>query len=526
MLEILEGFPKRMEFIAIVDSITNRKNKSEKMENLFSENQMENLILSTLVYIMETTLTEEEECTIENITVFIKNIIPAYTKKSIDAKELTRYIIKDILQNKGQNRYYEITDYSTNKPQKLPIRLIADKLNDEEKVVYELTKQGYNFLFRTKEVDDELGFKIEEVKLKMLIHKKNYKKAVSTSRELIRMLKNKKIELNQFEDNLRNNINNITGEMYDDLVNKMYQLLEEEYKEMEQIEILINESMDRIKEEEQMVVTLDEKTKNAKKEIWNISKNIKTALNMQIELLTKCKKTKKLYMETLKESMEYSIVKTYNFKEQILEKLEKAKTEDVLEIYSKLLRPLFMPRIKKTLNLNTVYDTQTKINKEEEEEYSVEQDILAERHAIEERTKKRNEAHIEVIKTLFQYASEHREGFDFKQYFAYLEDNELKNNMIEEKLIFMQMLKLYDLEEIDIKEWQKEENENQLESNGEFDLAYCLKKISYNEPNFYGISKIAIEKTNEELEFEIENEEKIEKIEMTNLKFTVQEGGN
>lgn len=98
--------------------------------------------------------------------------------------------------------------------------------------------------------------------------------------------------------------------------------------------------------------------------------------------------------------------------------------------------------------------------------------------------------------------------------------------MIEEKLIFMQMLKLYDLEEIDIKEWQKEENENQLESNGEFDLAYCLKKISYNEPNFYGISKIAIEKTNEELEFEIENEEKIEKIEMTNLKFTVQEGGN
>ena len=33
---------------------------------------MENLILSTLVYIMETTLTEEEECTIENIIGFIK----------------------------------------------------------------------------------------------------------------------------------------------------------------------------------------------------------------------------------------------------------------------------------------------------------------------------------------------------------------------------------------------------------------------------------------------------------------------
>ena len=522
MLEILEGFPKRMEFIAIVDSITNRKNKSEKIENLFSENQMENLILSTLVYIMETTLTEEEECTIENITTFIKEIVPLYTKKHIDVKELTRYIIKDILQNKGQNRYYEITDYSENKTIKIPIRLIADKLNEEEKVIYELTKQGYNFLFRTKEVDDELGFKIEEVKLKMLIHKKNYKKAVSTSRELIRMLKNKKIELNQFENNLRNNINSITGETYDNLVNNMYQLLEEEYEEMEQIETLINESMDRIKEEEQMVGNLDEKTKNAKKEIYNISKNIKTALNMQIELLTLCKKTKKLYMDTLKESMEYSIVKTYNFKEEILENLEKAKFENILEIYAKLLRPLFMPKIKKTLNLNTIYDTQTKINKEEQEEYSVEQEILAKQIETEERIKRRNEAHIEVIKTLFKYASEHIEGFDFKQYFNSLQTNKLKENMLEEKLIAMQMLKLYDLEEIDIKEWEKEENTEQIESNGEFDLAYCLKNISYYEPSFYGISKIKIEKTEENFEFEIEKEENIEKVEMTNFIFKVE----
>lgn len=521
MLEILEGFPKRMEFIAIVDSITNRKNKSEKIENIFSENQMENLILSILVYIMETTLTEEEECTIENITTFTKTIIPTYTTKKIDTKELTRYIVKDILQNKGQNRYYDIIDYSTNKTQKIPIRLISDKLNNEDKVIYELTKQGYNFLFRTKEVDDELGFKIEEVKLKMLIHKKNYKKAVSTSRELIRMLKNKKIEINQFEDNLRNNINKISGEKYDNLVNETYQLLEEEYQDMEQIETLINESINRIKEEEKMLGTLDEKTKNAKKEIWNISKNIKTALNMQIELLTQCKKTKKLYMETLKESMEYSIVKTYNFKEEILEKIEKAEYKNILEIYTKLLRPLFMPKIEKRLNLNTIYDAQTKINKEEEEEYSIEQEILAQKHEIEERIKRRNQAHIEVIKTLFQYASEHTEGFDFKEYFESLKTNKLKNNMIEEKLIFMQMLKLYDLKEINIQEWEKEKNENLLESNGEFDLSYCLKNISYDEPNFYEVNKIVIEKLDENLEFEIEKDNSIEKIEMTNLSFMV-----
>lgn len=310
MLEILEDFNKRMEFIAIVDSITNRKNTSDKIESLFEEHKMENLIISTLVYIMETTLSQEESVTIGNITSFIKRILPSYisNKNQIDAKTLTRYIIKDILQNKGQNRYYSIMNYDTGKLENTNIRLIFDKLNDEGQVIYELTKQGYNFLFRTKEVDDELGFKIEEVKLKMLIHKKNYKKAVSTSRELIRMLKNKYIELEQFEESLKNNINNISGERYDDLVNKMYQLLEEEYKEMEEIERLINESKKQIQEEEQRFENLDEKTINAKREILNISNNIQTALLMQINLLSKCKKTKKLYMQTLQESMVLMII--------------------------------------------------------------------------------------------------------------------------------------------------------------------------------------------------------------------------
>ena len=93
--------------------------------------------------------------------------------------------------------------------------------------------------------------------------------------------------------------------------------------------------------------------------------------------------------------------------------------------------------------------------------------------------------------------------------------------MIEEKLIFMQMLKLYDLKEINIQEWEKEKNENLLESNGEFDLSYCLKNISYDEPNFYEVNKIVIEKLDENLEFEIEKDNSIEKIEMTNLSFMV-----
>ena len=127
-------------------------------------------------------------------------------------------------------------------------------------------------------------------------------------------------------------------------------------------------------------------------------------------------------METLEESMEYSIVKTYNFKEEILDNFEKLEIKNALETYAKLLRPLFMPRMKKYLNINTIYDVQTKINNEGEEEYSVEEDIIQAEQNIKERIERRNKTHIEIIRRLFEF-SEHHQEFDIKQFFNSITDN-------------------------------------------------------------------------------------------------------
>ena len=80
MQEYLRGFEKRMEFFAIVESIAKRRNRTDKIENLFEENQLDNIIMSVLVYIMEVTLTEEQECTLENIIQFVKRILLYYKK--------------------------------------------------------------------------------------------------------------------------------------------------------------------------------------------------------------------------------------------------------------------------------------------------------------------------------------------------------------------------------------------------------------------------------------------------------------
>jgi hypothetical protein len=226
--------------------------------------------------------------------------------------------------------------------------------------------------------------------------------------------------------------------------------------------------------------------------------------------------------------MQYSLVKTYNFKENIMEKLEKANYENIQEIYIKLLKPLFMPRLSKSLNLNLVYSNQNKIKKEEEEEYSIEQDILEEQTLIQERLERRNKAHTEVIKTLFEYAKNHNE-FSLQQYLESLKDNPNLPIMLEEKLIFMQMLKLYAIDGIDIDEWKNENLGNQTEANGEFDLSYCLQNLLNEDENLYNISAIEVKKLDEKIEYiypKINEEEEIaQKIEMTNLKFEVKLNG-
>ena len=86
------------------------------------------------------------------------------------------------------------------------IRLIDDKLKEGEQgyvTTYQLTDQGYDLLFRTKEVEQEISFTIEELKLRRLIRRKNYKKAIGQSANLVQMIRQKKNDIGQFIRKIR-----------------------------------------------------------------------------------------------------------------------------------------------------------------------------------------------------------------------------------------------------------------------------------------------------------------------------------
>ena len=520
MQEYLKGFEKRMEFFAIVESIAKRRNRTDKIENLFENSELDNIIMSVLVHIMEITLTEEQECTLESIIQFVKTILPQYNKKvSIsEAEEITRYIVKDILQNKGTARKYKIMNYEKGYKE-ITVRLVSDKINENSKIVYELTKQGYDFLFRTKEVEDELGFQIEEIKLKMLIKKKNYQGAISKSREIIQRLRSRQTQFSQFEEKLKSNINEISSDEYEKMVNEANDLIQEEYEEMKQIDDLITKAKQHLEQEEKKHNELDENIKKAKREVLLISQNVKSALRYQRQILIQVQKLKKLYLQILEDTMSFSQKKRYNIEEEILKPLERIENiKDINNIYEKLVNPLYLSSMKKRLNISLLYDSQSKI-KEAQEEYKRQEEEMEDNQKQKEEIQRRNEIHVQIIEELLEYAKEQKNEFTFSEWFNTLSE-EQKETYAENKRIFLIILKLFEVETISISEFLKEELVSQ-NCNGEFDLSYCLYRILIEKRKTYTYDTLKIEKLENIFKYTTQKEELKETIEINDVKFIV-----
>lgn len=501
-LEFLEGFEKRMQIVAAVDSIVNRGNRKMDLERLFEPGQLDNIIFSVLVFIMEKTLTEDEECTMDTIAAFVAGIVPAYGLgfSRETTRKITEYIIKDILQNGGEARYYPVMKYGQGMvPAR--VRLIDDKLRESDRgyvTTYQLTDQGYDLLFRTKEVEQEISFTIEELKLRELIRRKNYKKAIGQSGNLVQMIRQKKNDIRQFMQKIRENIYDVDIREFERLVGSTYTLLEEEYGIMNEIREMIVLSGERLKEEESSRGTLDDEMKRARSEIAVIRRNINTTIEEQKELILERHDLSRIYRETIADSFSLSLAKNYDFEREILVRLEKCH-ERVIPSLWKLLNPLFRPNPDRKLNLLSLFERQARLRQEEEAAEGVAVEELAEDTELL-RIKRINEANTEFIRSILEFAAGRGAGCRFGELFTYLKGRgDIFDLLVADELIFRSMLKLYDLNVIDIKAWQARHDEVAANATGELDVGYCLYCIESDRPDLYGVVKIEIKKPDEQI---------------------------
>lgn len=497
MFDFLERFEKRMEFAAVVDSIVNRLNKNSEIEQQFAPQEIDNLLFSILVFIMERTLAEDHDCTIASIASFLAAVLPNYGKhfSAAETDVLARYLVKDILQNKGVKRTYKVMDYTAGF-RELTIRLVADRVNAQNQIVLELTRQGYDFLFRTKEVDDQLGFQIEEMRLQMQIEKHYYKEAIGQSRELLRMLIQKRRELEQFASKIRGDIATVSGQEYDLLTRSVDAMLTEEYGTMQRIEQKVRLAQKHLDEEERRHGQLDNTARAARTEVLGILDNVRRALSLQRQMLIRCEQIKKLYLRVLEDAIVYHATRRYNMEDEILKPLAACTMrgpEELDRIGRGLLAPLFLPQLTPLLNLKLLYDRQAKI-REMEHEQAREEEAMESEQAARERLAWRNRAHVQVVNRLLAFAAAHREGFSWASFYAALRQERDFAELCRERLLFLAMLRLYEVGSIDVALWKERHDEWSQDCAGEFDLAFCLGRIGLSHRDFYGVKRIRINK--------------------------------
>ncbi len=527
MHNFLEEFDKRMEIIGIVESIVNRKNRNMEFERLFNDNEFINLVFSVLLYIMEKTLSEDSDCDSEHISGFIESILQKYYHINIDKikiSQLTSYIIKNVLQNEGVPYYFQAINYSAGSKRNITIRLITDRvveINGNHKINYSLTDQGYDFLFRTKEVDQEIKMTIEELKLKELIKRKNFKKAHEQSLELIQMVRHKKKEIQNFLAKIKENIHDAHIEEYEKLINSTYDLLNEEYDLLFEIMDMSKKSEYKIKQEYELSKNLDESLKKAQSEIKMINNNIKTVLSEQKDLILNRQSLSKVYIDIIGDSFIYSMENRFDIEEVILRQMEQH--VDMAERFWMLVNSLFIPNVYKNLNIQSIYEPQGMIKLDEEEKVNyIEEDNLEE-DTEKEKIRKINYLYVEILNYIIKHSFDNMGVATLNDIIESLKADNLLTEYIEERLLFTTILKLYDIGTIDIESWKQSNSQSILNPSEEFNLEYCLYELSDKFDYINEIKKIELLKDDSDLvEVEInrivaEGLNVVEKIEISNF---------
>lgn len=504
--ELLAGFEKRMKFINIVRCLLDYKYPDHIREKFPDKRILDNLIVAVLVFIKDRTLGTEQTCTIADVEHFLEDfsvVLP--NDYNSNFKILARYIIVDVLQNGGVMAEFTTfySDTETFKP--MVIRLI-----NEEKGSYHLTDDAFDFLFRSKEIESEIDYSVTRFRMKEYMRRDNYEEALDASRELISRIRNIKVSMDDFLLRCREDISKISVDQYDTVISRIRSLLEDEYKELTEIQFAARERAKNLEEALQNGVG-SEDTQKHRSALKEIIENISLTIDEQRKLINKKASFSESYQALIRDNFIVNRFERLNFKKDIL--LPLCKLNDSLGDAAKFF--LFMltkPEFDKKFSVENFYAPQSKIFDNESDEGI---DITGEDTDYEKQIEIRNTRYQNISCDLFRFM-EQKERFKISDFIDSLSVSKLKDYSTENALPNV-MLSLFAMQELNIEEWKNGDSFTII-PNGEVELFWCCEKIS---DEFLNIKQIRFSKTNSNLSFSTTQDGYERKIDMTDFEVEV-----
>lgn len=505
--EVLNGFEKRMKFINIVRTITEYK-YADNIRAIFGSerDRLTNIILAVMVFIKERTLGEDLDCTLSDVKRFLEDISYVFFDNDLyDTELLAKYIIVDVLQHGGEISSFQTFNSHTMSFDMLPVRLI-----DEEHGKYTLTDDAFDFLFRIKDIDSTLDYSVTRFKMQEYMKRDNYSEALHQSRELVSRIRNIKTGMNNFILRCRENISKVSVDEYESLVTRIRSLLEDEYKELIEIQKNANERAAKLSDATTAGVTYEEAKKH-RKALREIIENIETTIDEQRSLINKKSSLSEQYADILRESYRVVSFERLNFYSDIMVPIRKM--NNMGDIAKYLLFPLAKPELESLFSMENFYSAQKSFDDiEDEENLDIEN---TEENLEKEKIAKRNQRYKDICLSLFSFIKD-KESFSTGEYIDSLRISELKEFCSEQALPQF-LLSIYEIGSIDIEDWKRSES-IEIQPMGEFELSWCLHQLPQE---LLDIKRIEIHKTEETLTLEIKEDHTSRRIDMSILEVEV-----
>lgn len=354
MTALLSGFEQRMKFFQIVRSLTVVSCPDEIREVFTGSDGLDmltNLLLMTVLFIEERTLSEDEKCTLSDISSFIENaegILPDQYR-GVPADSLAEFFVVNVLQNSGKVIEYPVYDSGKGEFSTAVLRLV-----NEEKGAYSLTDDVFDFLFRSKEIESELDYSVTRFKMQEYMRRQNYTEALGQSRDLVQQIRNMKRNLNDFLIRCRENITRISPDDYQGLIHRFRSLMEDEYQQLTQLERTVDKELDRFRELWEQGGETEEARKNLLS-VQEIRKNLSRTMSEQLSLINRKDLVSDSYERMLRDSFALQDYERLNFEKDIMMPLRQADGDRLMDAYGALFYSLGKPAFRRFFNIESFY---------------------------------------------------------------------------------------------------------------------------------------------------------------------------
>lgn len=393
--DFLKNFDKRMKCVGRYAVLCGNSfdKKTWKEYGIETKDEQMNMLFTLLLYIMEYSL-KEEDCTIDDIALFLEDISFEYYNRKISfdkSRDFARFMVEEVLGNAGNSMYFKVFRYETKSYGEVNIRYIDNKVVYQDggvkRTSYFLTEEGYNMVLATMEMENNLKLTVHEMLFKLHLEKADYNKAVEDIKNVFGQLRKQSQKIQEAVHAVKRNALSYSIEEYRQLVEENISTVVETREKFNMHREFIEEKIKEFEEKEMNAQDFTAKEKENLNSLRVIGRYLTGTLDEHQKILDQHFDLKKLYDYELENYSNMTMVQRFPFRSGIYDKI--LKDAALLVNADRILNPLFIGQTDKIFNPEKMLEFQKKLKKSEVPEEETQLDFDANAYNLEREQKRR-----------------------------------------------------------------------------------------------------------------------------------------